>query len=69
MVFLFTDGYCDQFGGTGGKKMKISRLKTLIDDITPLDAASQHKEVKDFFFEWMGKNEQVDDVLFMGIRV
>jgi len=69
LVFLFTDGYCDQFGGTGGKKMKISRLKTLIDDISPLDAAGQHREVKDFFFEWMGKNEQVDDVLFMGIRV
>ncbi len=69
MVFLFTDGYCDQFGGTGGKKMKISRLKTLIDDISPLDAAGQHREVKNFFFEWMGSHEQVDDVLFMGMRV
>ncbi|MCU0460285.1 MAG: SpoIIE family protein phosphatase [Bacteroidales bacterium] len=69
MVYLFTDGYCDQFGGTGGKKMKISRLKTLIDDITPLNAGKQQKQVKDFFYEWMGSNEQVDDVLFMGIRV
>jgi ligand-binding sensor domain-containing protein/serine phosphatase RsbU (regulator of sigma subunit) len=69
MVYLFTDGYCDQFGGTGGKKMKISRLKTLIDDITPLNAEEQHKQVKDFFYEWMGSNDQVDDVLFMGIRV
>lgn len=69
MVYLFTDGYCDQFGGTGGKKMKISRLKTLIDDIAPLNAGEQQKVVKDFFYEWMGSNEQVDDVLFMGIRV
>ena len=69
LVFLFTDGYCDQFGGTGGKKMKISRLKTLIDDITPLSAVDQQREIKDFFFEWMGKGEQVDDVLFMGMRV
>lgn len=69
MVFLFTDGYCDQFGGAGGKKMKISRLKTLIDDLTPLNAVEQQKQVKDFFIEWMGKNEQVDDVLFMGMRV
>ncbi len=51
------------------KKMKISRLKTLIDDITPLNAEEQHKQVKDFFYEWMGSNDQVDDVLFMGIRV
>jgi len=69
MVYLFTDGYCDQFGGTGGKKMKISRLKTLIDDITPLTAGEQQKQIKDFFYEWMGTNDQVDDVLFMGIRV
>lgn len=69
MVYLFTDGYCDQFGGTGGKKMKISRLKTLIDDITTLNAGEQQKQVRDFFYEWKGSNEQVDDVLFMGIRV
>ncbi|MDX9728574.1 MAG: SpoIIE family protein phosphatase [Bacteroidales bacterium] len=69
MVYLFTDGYCDQFGGTGGKKMKISRLKTLIDELAPLSAADQQNHVKEFFFEWMGKHEQVDDVLFMGLRV
>jgi len=69
MVFLFTDGYCDQFGGPGGKKMKISRLKTLIDDISPMSAADQYREVKGFFFEWMGEGDQVDDVLFMGMRV
>lgn len=69
MVYLFTDGYCDQFGGEGGKKMKISRLKTLIDDISPSDSEAQLKQVKEFFFEWMGRHEQVDDVLFMGVRV
>ena len=69
MVYLFTDGYCDQFGGTGGKKMKISRLKTLVDELAPLSAADQQNHVKEFFFEWMGKYDQVDDVLFMGLRV
>lgn len=69
MVYLFTDGYCDQFGGNGGKKMKISRLKTLVDELAPLSAADQQNHVKDFFFEWMGKYDQVDDVLFMGLRV
>lgn len=69
MVFLFTDGYCDQFGGPGGKKMKISRLKTMIDEINPLSADEQHVKIKNYFFEWMGDCDQVDDVLFMGMRV
>jgi serine phosphatase RsbU (regulator of sigma subunit)/ligand-binding sensor domain-containing protein len=69
VVYLFTDGYCDQFGGQGAKKMKISRLRTLIDEIAPLPMEQQNKQVKDFFVEWQGDNEQVDDVLFMGLRV
>jgi len=68
-VYLFTDGYCDQFGGQGGKKMKVSRLRTLIDEISSLTLEEQRKQVKDFFFEWMGTGDQVDDVLFMGLKV
>ncbi len=68
-VYLFTDGYCDQFGGQGAKKMKISRLRTLIDEIVPLSMEQQNQQIKDFFAEWKGDNEQVDDVLFMGLRV
>jgi serine phosphatase RsbU (regulator of sigma subunit) len=69
LVYLFTDGYCDQFGGDGGKKMKVSRLRTLVDDIKSLPMDQQGKQVSDYFTEWQGKNEQVDDVLFMGIRI
>lgn len=69
LVYLFTDGYCDQFGGEGGKKMKVSRLKMLVDDIRPLPMEEQEKQVREFFNEWMGENEQVDDVLFMGLKV
>jgi ligand-binding sensor domain-containing protein/serine phosphatase RsbU (regulator of sigma subunit) len=69
LVYLFTDGYCDQFGGEGGKKMKVSRLRTLVDDIKSLPMDQQEKQVREFFNEWQGRNEQVDDVLFMGIRI
>lgn len=68
-VYLFTDGYCDQFGGHGAKKMKISRLRTLISDINSLPMEQQNNQIKEFFVEWKGENEQVDDVLFMGLRV
>jgi len=69
VVYLFSDGYPDQFGGPGNKKMKISRLRSLIDEVkdSPLDM--QHKRIRDFFYEWKSDFEQVDDVLIMGIRV
>jgi ligand-binding sensor domain-containing protein/serine phosphatase RsbU (regulator of sigma subunit) len=69
MVYLFTDGYPDQFGGDGSKKMKISRLRTVIDEIKSLSMAEQEKRIRDYFHEWKGDNEQVDDVLMMGLRV
>jgi len=49
--------------------MKVSRLRTLIDEISSLTLEEQRKQVKDFFFEWMGTGDQVDDVLFMGLKV
>ncbi|HSO77382.1 MAG TPA: SpoIIE family protein phosphatase, partial [Bacteroidales bacterium] len=69
LIYLFSDGYPDQFGGHGSKKMKISRLKALIDDIKSLPMPEQYTRVKDYFFEWKGANEQIDDVLIMGIKV
>ena len=47
----------------------VSRLRTLVDDIKSLPMDQQGKQVSDYFTEWQGKNEQVDDVLFMGIRI
>ncbi len=69
LIYLFSDGYPDQFGGRGSKKMKISRLKALIEDIKHLPMAEQYTRVKDYFFEWKGENEQIDDVLIMGIKL
>ncbi len=69
LVYLFTDGYPDQFGGQGAKKMKISRLRTILDEIKDLPMKEQDHRIRDYFYEWKGDNEQVDDVLMMGIRV
>jgi serine phosphatase RsbU (regulator of sigma subunit) len=68
-VYLFTDGYPDQFGGIGNKKMKISRMRTLIEDIKGLSLEEQNQRIKEFFYKWKGNNQQVDDVLVMGLRV
>ena len=68
-VYLFSDGYPDQFGGPMGKKLKIIRLRNLIDDMKNLSMDEQYKVVSEFFDEWKGDQEQVDDVLFFGVTV
>ena len=68
-IYLFTDGLPDQFGGPEGKKMKIARLKSLIEEISPLEISDQEEALTKFLMEWKGDYEQVDDILFMGVKV
>jgi ligand-binding sensor domain-containing protein/serine phosphatase RsbU (regulator of sigma subunit) len=68
-VYLFSDGLSDQFGGTDGKKLKIARLKRLIEQISILPMGEQREVLSKFFFDWKGDYDQVDDILFMGVRV
>ena len=67
-LYLFSDGLPDQFGGTDGKKMKIARLKKLIEDVSGLSMSGQKEVISKFFDEWKGDYEQVDDILIIGIR-
>jgi ligand-binding sensor domain-containing protein/serine phosphatase RsbU (regulator of sigma subunit) len=68
-IYLFSDGLPDQFGGVDGKKMKIARLKKLIEDVTVLPMAGQKDVITKFYDEWKGDYEQVDDILMMGVRL
>jgi ligand-binding sensor domain-containing protein/serine phosphatase RsbU (regulator of sigma subunit) len=69
IIYMFSDGYSDQFGGPMGKKFKMVRLKNLLQDIhqKPMDEQLDH--VKNSFNLWKENYEQVDDVLFMGIKI
>lgn len=67
-IYLFTDGYPDQFGGKDGKKMKIARLKSLIEEVSNLSMDAQEEKIANFLDDWQGENEQVDDILMMAIR-
>ncbi|GAB4208251.1 MAG: hypothetical protein Fur0023_19680 [Bacteroidia bacterium] len=66
-VYLFSDGYADQFGGDKGKKMMMKRFLQLLQEIhlKPLD--EQKEILKTFFNQWKSHHEQVDDVLVIGI--
>lgn len=68
-IYFFSDGLPDQFGGIDGKKMKIARLKRLIDQISGLPMREQEATITRFFDEWKGGYDQVDDILMMGVKV
>jgi ligand-binding sensor domain-containing protein/serine phosphatase RsbU (regulator of sigma subunit) len=68
-LYMFSDGLPDQFGGPDGKKMKIARLKRLIGEVSKLPMDQQEEAVAKFYYDWKGKHDQVDDILFMGVRV
>ena len=69
VVYAFTDGFADQFGGEKNKKLKISGLKNLLAEIVQLPMAAQKESVRQFFEAWKGDNEQIDDVCLVAVRV
>jgi len=68
-VYLITDGYADQFGGTKGKKFKHKNLVELIQSYAELPLSEQKDQLDSYFENWKGDLEQVDDVCIIGIRL
>ena len=69
MIYIFSDGYQDQFGGEKNKKYMLSRLKKLLVRISKEDDNQQLNFIKNEFISWKGDNEQIDDVCLMGLRI
>jgi len=69
MVYLFTDGYIDQFGGPKGKKFMRKRFKELLQSIHKMDVKTQKLHLDNTIKDWMKEEEQLDDILVIGIRV
>ncbi len=68
-LYLYTDGYADQFGGPAGKKFKYNQLNTLLANGSELTIEEQSTLLNKQFLEWKGRLEQVDDVCVIGIRI
>lgn len=68
-VYLFSDGYADQFGGPKGKKFMYRQLREKLLEVNKLPMPHQKEMLLNTFNKWMGKEDQIDDVLLMGIRV
>ncbi|MDH4471379.1 MAG: tetratricopeptide repeat protein [Fluviicola sp.] len=68
-IYLFTDGFADQFGGPGAKKYKSKNMKDLIFEMKGSSMDEQKELLETTFETWKGDLEQVDDVCILGIRV
>lgn len=69
MCYIFTDGYADQFGGEFGKKFMARKFHNFLLEISRLPVSKQEEKLNETFDSWKGENEQVDDVLVIGIRI
>ncbi|MEZ4924261.1 MAG: GAF domain-containing protein [Crocinitomicaceae bacterium] len=68
-IYLFSDGYADQFGGPRGKKFKYSQFKELLVQIHQKPMEQQHKLLDHSIDAWQGDLEQIDDVCIIGVVV
>ena len=69
MIYMFTDGYVDQFGGNDGKKFKFFRFRELLISINKEAVQKQKDILYHTMIDWMGTIEQIDDNLIIGIKV
>ena len=68
MIYMFSDGYVDQFGGPQGKKFKTRRFRHILLNIHKLPLSNQQEILKSSFDNWKGELEQVDDILVIGLK-
>ena len=68
-IFLFTDGYADQFGGPKKKKFLYKRFEEMLRANAALPMEEQKNALNKAFDDWKGDMEQIDDVCVIGVRV
>ncbi|MDF2435804.1 MAG: Response regulator containing a CheY-like receiver domain and a domain protein [Bacteroidota bacterium] len=69
IVYTYTDGYADQFGGADGKKFKLKQLKELLLSIAHLPMNEQKDVVSKTMRKWKKGIDQIDDILVVGVRI
>jgi serine phosphatase RsbU (regulator of sigma subunit) len=69
IIYIFTDGFQDQFGGPKEKKFRVAQMRELFLTLTSKTMEEQRKIIDESFENWKGDLEQVDDVCIIGVRV
>jgi serine phosphatase RsbU (regulator of sigma subunit) len=68
-VYVFSDGFIDQFGGEARKKYKIHRFKKLLLSFQEESMDKQKQLIENAYESWRGDIEQIDDVCVIGVRI
>ena len=68
MIYMFSDGYIDQLGGPNRKTYKSKRFKLLLKSIHQKSLSEQKEILESEYESWKSNNEQIDDILIMGVR-
>lgn len=69
LLYTSSDGYRDQFGGSNNKKMKRQDFKKILIDISKYAMDEQKKILENYYYTWKGNEEQIDDILVIGVRI
>ncbi|MCF8459160.1 MAG: SpoIIE family protein phosphatase [Flavobacteriales bacterium] len=69
MLYIFSDGFSDQFGGPEGKKFKVRRFKAMLQEVQSYSIENQFKIVNEQLENWIGDLEQIDDIVLIGVRI
>lgn len=68
-IYLYSDGYYDQFGGPRGSKMLSGNFRRYLLEIHTKPMNEQRRLIEEFYKKWKGHNEQLDDVMVIGLRI
>ena len=68
VIYIFSDGFTDQFGGPENKKYSTRRFKQSLAEVVELPMKKQYELLEEKFGEWKGETSQLDDVILIGIR-
>ena len=68
-IYLFSDGYSDQTGGLNSKKLRKRKFLDMLMEIRELPLKSQHEYLMEYMEKWKGINEQIDDMMIVGLKI
>ncbi|MCU4174376.1 response regulator [Carboxylicivirga sp. N1Y90] len=68
-LYIFSDGYADQFGGPRNRKLMKKNFRAKLIEFSEFELAEQKKKLLEFFCEWQDGNEQIDDTLIISIKI
>lgn len=69
IIYIFSDGFPDQFGGPKNKKFMIEKFKNTLFNSRNMDMDKQENNLIEIYNNWRGSNPQTDDVLVIGVKI